>query len=138
MEVSDISSGKLTTTVAYRFTTGSNSNNIALSPDQKFVYLSYTYSGSVAALFFDSSTGVLSGGGCTSKVLKGFAGDLGQVAVAPSKSGSGFAYVAESPGNIGTLRLTSNGTNCILAEVAGSPTPDPQSLSLLSLQMYFE
>ena len=46
VEVSDISSGKLTPTVVYRLGNGINSSNIMLSPDETLLYISNTQSGS--------------------------------------------------------------------------------------------
>src|SRR5208283_3105052 len=53
VEVSDISSGKLTPTVVYRLGKGINSSNILLSPDETLLYISNNQSGTITAAFFD-------------------------------------------------------------------------------------
>ena len=51
---------------------------------------------------------------------------------------SGFVYVAGWENGISTLHQMTDGTTCRLAEISGSPTPDPQSTSLLSLSTFIE
>lgn len=74
VEVSDISSGKLTPTVVYGGASGTlgaglNSSNVWLSPDETLLYISNNFSGQVTAAFFDATTGTVSAG-CVSVVLK--------------------------------------------------------------------
>ena len=62
VEVSDISSGKLTPTVVYRLGNALNSSNILLSPDETLLYISNNQSRQDHSCFFDKSTGKLSKG----------------------------------------------------------------------------
>ena len=79
IEVSDISSGKLTPTVDYGgahhsngdLGTGISSNSAVLSSDEKHIYVSNVLSGQVTVFGFDPATGVVSPG-CISNPLKGF------------------------------------------------------------------
>ena len=57
VEVSDISSGKLTPTVVYGLGKEINSSNVLLSPDESLLYITNNQSGTVSAAFFDKSTG---------------------------------------------------------------------------------
>lgn len=141
VEVSDISSGKLTTTVNYSsLASGANSNNVRLSPDGSLLYVSINFSGEVAAAFFDKTTGVLKPG-CTSSPLKGF-GSSWFVAVGlatQSTTGSGSPlFVAESaegtpPSSIGIVKVKSSGGKCHLTESVDSPASDPNSSALRSI-----
>src|SRR5579863_6741876 len=97
VEVSDISSGKLTPTVVYRLGSGISSSNIMLSPDETLLYISNTQGDRITAAFFDKSTGVLSKG-CTSGSLKGYVTDwsyLGSLALETTPGTGGVVYVAE-------------------------------------------
>ena len=71
VEVSDISSGRLTSPVVYSLPSGFNSNNVLLSPDQTLLYIVNNTSGQVSAAFFDKMTGAISGS-CISAQLSGF------------------------------------------------------------------
>ncbi len=78
VEVSDISSGKLTPTAMYILGTtmnavgpGNNSASVRLSPDQSLLYIGNSQGGSVTAAFFNAQTGKVSPG-CASSVLNGF------------------------------------------------------------------
>ncbi len=61
VEVSDISSGKLSKTVLHKTVASISSSNIMLSPDETLLYVVNTQGDSVRALFFDKTTGKLSG-----------------------------------------------------------------------------
>jgi 6-phosphogluconolactonase (cycloisomerase 2 family) len=137
VEVSDISSGKLTPTVVYTSKASINSSNVMLSPDETLLYVVNTQGASVSAMFFDSTTGVLSAG-CTSAPVKGesaiwsYLGGLGLI----SQTGNGGGvYVAEfaSPSAIAMVALNSSGGKCSLQEVPQSPFADPHSAGLLSI-----
>jgi 6-phosphogluconolactonase (cycloisomerase 2 family) len=137
VEVSDISSGKLTPTVVYTSKASINSSNVMLSPDETLLYVVNTQGASVSAMFFDSTTGVLSAG-CTSAPVKGesaiwsYLGGLGLI----SQTGNGGGvYVAEfaSPSAIAMVALNSSGGKCSLQEVPQSPFADPNSAGLLSI-----
>jgi len=52
IEVSDISSGKLTPTAVYRLGRNLNSSNILLSPDESLLYISNNQGGRITAAFF--------------------------------------------------------------------------------------
>jgi hypothetical protein len=143
VEVSDISAGSLSPTVAYQGVgSGLNSNNVLLSPDQTLLYISNNASGQVTAAFFNKTTGVVSNS-CTSAVLKNY----NSTWFYPSGIANGFTagtgkvlYVAEwgggNPSGIGIVKITSNGTSCTLAEAGSSPASDPQSPGLLSIGVF--
>jgi hypothetical protein len=142
VEVSDISGGSLSPTVAYQFFTGSNSNNVLLSPDQTLLYISNNFSGQVTAAFFNKTTGVVSNG-CTSAVLKNYNSTwfYGSGIANATTAGTGkVLYVAEWGGGnasgIGSVKIASNGTSCNLTETASSPASDPQSTGLLSIGVF--
>ena len=137
VEVSDISSGKLTATVVYHLGDGINSSNILLSPDETLLYISNTQGDTITAAFFDSATGKLSKG-CRSGGLKGYVKDwsyLAGLAVEATTGTGDVLYVAEygTPSSIGVLNVTSAGGKCTLKESANSPVADPNSPGLLSI-----
>jgi hypothetical protein len=137
IEVSDISSGKLTPTVVYRLGNGISSSNILLSPDETLLYISNTQGDKITAAFFDSSTGILSKG-CTSGRLRGYVTDwsyLGSLALAETTGTGGTVYVAEfgAPSSIGEVNVISAGGKCTLKESPKSPVSDPNSPGLLSI-----
>lgn len=143
IEVSDISSGKLTPTIVYTPGTGINSNNLELSPDESLLYISNSQGGTVTAANFDSTTGAVSEG-CVSKTLRGFDQSwslLGALALENNGVGTGSAiYVAEWGQNtgsgIGELRINANGSKCTLTERKASPFEDKHSPGLLSISSY--
>ena len=143
VEVSDISGGLLSPTVAYTGVgSGANSNNVLLSPDQTLLYISNNASGQVTAAFFNSATGVVSNS-CTSRPLRNFNSTwfLGGGIVNAATAGTGKAlYLAEWGGGnasgIGIVKIASNGTSCNLTETASSPASDPQSTGLLSIGVF--
>jgi hypothetical protein len=143
LEVSAIGSNGLGTTVNYTglgsCDTGECYNqSLRLSPDETLVYTSSDVSGLLTAVFFDSSTGVLSGG-CTSAEFKNFGSDYFYAAgVTTQSTGTGTnVYVAESGGAQGfnavaiidvTSSKKANGkTSCTLTEDASSPANDSAS-----------
>lgn len=140
VEVSNISSGKLTPTVVYNLGTAFNSNNVLLSPDQSLLYITNNTSGQLTAAFFDSATGVVSPG-CTSATLGFFdktwvyASGLG---TATNAGTGGQVYVAEygSPSSIGVVDVRSNRTQCALLEDAQSPIPIQGFSALMSFTVY--
>ena len=137
VEVSDISSGKLTATKVYKSSVGINSSNIMLSPDETLLYVINTQGATVSALFFDKSTGTISFG-CTSGPVKGESQNwsyLGSMALINQTGNGGGVYVAEfgSVSGIATVSLSLSGQKCSLQEVAGSPASDPNSPGLLSI-----
>ncbi len=148
IEVSDISRGKLKPTIVYggydgSLGTGVNSSNVELSPDETLIYVSNNQGGTVTAVFFDKTTGIVSPG-CVSRVLSGFNATWfygGAVALKNNASGTGgVVYLAESgnggASSIGIVTVKSNGTSCTLTESKSSPAHDPKSLGLLSIGAY--
>jgi 6-phosphogluconolactonase (cycloisomerase 2 family) len=137
VEVSDISSGKLTPTVVYHLGNGISSSNILLSPDETLLYISNTQGDKITAAFFDKSTGKLSKG-CVSGSLKGYVTDwsyLGSLALDETTGTGGAVYVAEfgQPSSIAEIKVTSAGGKCTLKEASSSPVLDPNSPGLLSI-----
>src|SRR5208283_5229101 len=112
--VSYISSGQLTSTVLYSLPSGFNSNNVLLSPDGTMLYVTNNTSGQVSAVFFNTTTGAVSGS-CISPQLNGFASIFGFSAAAatqlPAGTGS-VLYVAENggyPATIAVINVSANG-----------------------------
>lgn len=147
VEVSNISSGKLTPTVVYNIGTGVNSNNVWLSPDTSLLYVSNNASGQVSAGFFNPTNGTF-GASCTSNVLTGFSTTwfaTGALATELNTGLGGVLYVAEdgrgSPSSIGEI-IPQKGTyskgvsTCTLTEIMQSPASDPNSTALLSIGVY--
>src|SRR5580692_4017285 len=137
VEVSDISSGKLTPTVVYRLGKAINASNILLSPDETLLYISNNQSGNITAAFFDASTGQVSKG-CVSRPLKGFVTDwayTASLALQQTTGTGGMIYVAEfgAPSSIGEIVVKSASGKCTLTESAKSPISDPNSPGLLSI-----
>ncbi len=141
VEVSDISSGKLTKTVLYNVgTAGGNSNNVYLSPDQTLVYIANTSNGKLTAAFFDKTTGKITPG-CTSATLKGFDKKwvfLGSLVTQLNTGTGSVLYAAEygSSSGVAVVNVASSGGACTLTEAAKSPVVDPDSTSLLSIGVY--
>jgi hypothetical protein len=148
VEVSDISSGKLTKTVDYGGSggglgSGQNSNQVWLSPDDSLLYISVNFSGSVTAAFFDKKTGALTYG-CNSGALKGFnsswAYTMGLATDQATGTGS-VVWVAEfavlgSPSSVGILKVSSGKGSCALTESAKSPANDANAPGLESIGAY--
>jgi 6-phosphogluconolactonase (cycloisomerase 2 family) len=140
IEVSDISSGKLTKTVSYDLGDSINSSNIMLSPDETLLYISNTQGDRISAAFFNASTGALSNG-CTSGKLKGYVSSWSYLASLGLETATGTGevlYVAEfgSASGVAMLQVTSAGGVCSLAELSGSPVADPNSPGLLSVASF--
>jgi 6-phosphogluconolactonase (cycloisomerase 2 family) len=148
VEVSDISSGKLTTTVKYGGPDGSlgsgrAANDVRLSPDETLLYVSDNLSGWVTVAHFNRSTGKLHYG-CISKPLRGFGTKWTYSSAiateAPTGTGS-VLWVAEdglgsSPSSIGIVEVNSKDGKCTLTESAKSPAADPNSLNLCWLNAF--
>jgi WD40 repeat protein len=140
VEVSDISSGKLTPTVVYTVSSASDANNVRLSPDEKLLYIGNNNQGTVTAAFFDKATGKVSTG-CTSLVLKGFGTNwtyTAALATASNTGEGGTVFVAESGQNsgIGKVKIKLRNSGCTLTEEAGSPVADHNSPDLRSIATY--
>lgn len=140
IEVSDISSGKLTPTITYKFGSGINSSNVMLSPDESLLYISNTQGDEISAAFFNKTTGQLSSG-CVSNRIRGYSSSwsyLASLALA-STSGDGAAvYVAEfaSPSSIAEIQVNSSSGQCSMAEMPTSPVADSNSFGLLSIAAF--
>jgi 6-phosphogluconolactonase (cycloisomerase 2 family) len=140
VEVSDISSGKLSKTTAYNLGGAINSSNIMLSPDETLLYISNTQGDSISAAFFNASTGKLTPG-CTSSKLKGYVTNFSYLASLGMETGTGtggILYVAEfgTTSAIAMVGVTSSGTACTMKELANSPIADPFSTALLSIATF--
>src|ERR1700689_815164 len=137
VEVSDISSEKLTPTVVYGGKGGISSSDLMLSPDESVLYVINTQGAAVTAFFFDTSTGVLSGG-CRSATVSGQSADwsyLAGLGLARKPGNGGGVYVAKfgAPSAIALVNLSVSGQTCTMQEVKGSPFADPNSQGLLSI-----
>ena len=138
VEVSDISSGKLTPTVVYGLGKELNSSNVLLSPDESLLYITNNQSGTVSAAFFDKSTGKLSKG-CVTRPLKGFVKDwsyVASLALDETTGTGGVLYVAEfgAPSSIAEINVKSSGGKVHfdgVGQIAGRL--DPNSPGLLSI-----
>jgi len=132
VEVSDLSSGKLSKPVVYHLGSNVGSANVLLSPDETLLYISNTQGDRLTAAWFDASTGELTKG-CESGKLKGYGSDWAYLAslVTETNSGTGGAvYVAEfgAQSSIGIIEVKSSGGKCTLKESAKSPVPTGGSL----------
>jgi hypothetical protein len=148
IEVSDISSGKLTPTVQYTVpslatsvATTHNSGSIRLSPDESMIFMGNNDGGSVAAVFFDKRTGKVSAG-CQSPALAGFYNPwafVGSIATRDTTGSGGVLYVAEygfSGSYLGILNINTNGVTCTLTESPNSGVADLLSDGLLSISVF--
>lgn len=139
VEVSDISSGKLTMTVPYSLGTG-DADTIRLSPGESLLYIANNKQGTVTAAFFDKTAGTLTPG-CVSVPLRGFNNNWiyeGNIKTATNAGIGGALYVAEDgqSSGIGIVQVSANGSSCTLTESADSPVPDSNSQSLRALGTY--
>jgi hypothetical protein len=140
IEVSDVSSGKLSKTVVYQSSASINSSNIMLSPDETILYISNTQGDRITAAFFDNKTGTLSNG-CVSGLLKGYSSAwsyLGGLGLASTTGNGQGIYVAEfgAPSSIAELRVNVSNGQCTIAEAPGSPVLDTDSRGLLSIATF--
>lgn len=137
IEVSDISSGKLSKTTVYKSAASISSSNIMLSPDETLLYVINTQGATVTALNFNKTTGTITAG-CTSPRLAGWSQNwsyLGGLSLISQTGNGGGVYVAEfgAVSGIATVPLTMSGSKCSLKEAAGSPTVDPNGPGLVSI-----
>ena len=150
VEVSDISSGKLTPTVEYGGASGglgggkgTNSNNVWLSPDESLLYISLNWGGEVAAAFFDKNIGTLSKG-CFSGILNGYQTEWAYTASLATERATGTGgvlWVAEDgggggPSAVGIVKVSSSNGQCTLTESADSPAYDYNSSTMRSIVAY--
>ena len=139
VEVSNISSGKLTKTVLYDVGAAGNATSIYLSPDETLLYVANTNVGKVTAAFFDASTGRVSRG-CTSAKLRGFETGWSYLSspVTELNTGTGSVlYLAEfgPSAGIAMVNVNSGGGKCTLTEASSSPVLAPTT-TLLSIGVY--
>ena len=137
VEVSDISSGKLTPTKVYGSRKGISSSNILLSPDERVLYVVDTQGDAVTAFAFEQNTGTLRYG-CKSGPIRGQSSSWSYLVHAALISDTGIGggvYVAEFGGTSGIALIHLNVANgkCTLQEDAASPFVDPSSTGLLSI-----
>lgn len=138
VEVSDLSSGKLSPTVGFGSPFGISSSNILLSPDETILYAVNTQGDAVSAFFFDNSSGKLKYG-CKSGPIKGQSASwsyLASAALVSDSGNGGGVYVAEfgATSGIALVRYSSTGTGkCSLREDPASPFLDGKSVGLLSI-----
>ena len=140
VEVSDISSGKLTPTVVYTLGAAAEANDVFLSPDESLLYIANNKGGTVTAALFDKTTGVVSAG-CTSPVLRGYNTKWTYTAALATAMNTGTGqvlYVAEdgTQSAIGLVSVAVNGGRCTLKEAPSSPARDVNSRALHQLQSY--
>jgi len=139
VEVSDISSGRLSPAIAYGSLFGISSSNLLLSPDETVLYAVNTQGDAVSAFFFDKSSGRLKYG-CKSGPIKGQSGSwsyLASAALVSDSGNGGGVYVAEFGGTSGIalIRYSATGGKCSLQEDPASPFLDAKSTGLLSIEV---
>jgi 6-phosphogluconolactonase (cycloisomerase 2 family) len=140
VEVSDISSGQLSKTVAYTLGSSIGSSNIMLSPDETILYISNNQGDQITAAWFNASTGSLTAG-CTSGKLRDYGAEwsyLAGLALETTTATGGMVYVAEfgnpdSTSHIGMVQVSSVGGKCTLQEVSASPALEFSLGGLLSI-----
>jgi len=140
VEVSDLATGRLNTTVAYALGTTLNSSNILLSPDETLLYIGNTQGAKITAAFFDKTTGKITMG-CASGTLRGYVSKWSYVASLALETNAGTGntiYVAEfaAPSYIAMVGVNSSGGKCTLQEFPNSPVTDSDGFGLLSIGTY--
>jgi Lactonase, 7-bladed beta-propeller len=138
VEVSDISSGKLSPTRVYTSTASISSSNVILSPDESVLYVVNTQGASVSAFLFDKKTGRLTWG-CTSGPIRGQSSNwsyLGGAGLIRKTGNGGGVYVAEFGDSAGIAMVTLESSSfgrCSLRENVQSPFADGLSHGLISI-----
>jgi hypothetical protein len=142
VEVSDISSGKLTPTMGYVLGKTWNSRNVRLSPDRTVLFISNGSAGQVTTTFFKGTTGKVTRG-CTSGPLRGYYTHysyVGNIGLQLATSTGGMIYVPEfgSGGQsyLALLDFTSNGATFTMTESASSPVTGSPNSAVLSITAY--
>lgn len=134
VEVSDISSGKLTPTVVYSgIGTGGGSAVIWLSPDETLLYISNFSSDSVTAAFFDTTTGGVTFG-CIDNVRNN-AFEAGLATATQTGTGS-TVYITNAEGQINFAKVTKTTGTCSIQEDPGSPLLEKGTFSLDSIASF--
>ena len=135
VEISDISSGKLTKPRVYSSNASISSSNVLLSPDESLLYVVNTQGASVSVLFFDKAKGVLKAG-CTSGPIRGHSTDWSYLVGAALGSATGDGdgvYVAEFPSGLARIKFKLKGKTCTLREADQSPFKTKSAAGLLSI-----
>ncbi|MFZ0816381.1 MAG: beta-propeller fold lactonase family protein [Candidatus Sulfotelmatobacter sp.] len=139
VEVSDISSGKLSAPILNSLGTSINSSNILLSPDESLLYISNTQGDKITAASFDKNTGQL-WLNCYSTKLRGYSSNwsyLATLALATNSGTGGMLYVAEfGASSIAMVDVSVTGGKCTMTELTNSPISDPNSTGLLSIGIF--
>jgi len=142
VQVSDISSHRITPPVVYPLGPAWGADSVRLSPDETVLYISNNSGGRVSAAFFDKATGQVRPG-CTSDPLRGFYTQfnyIGPVATELPFGAGGTLYVPEFDGNgrshIGMLSLATTNGGCTLTETATSSVGLSLDSALLSIAVY--
>jgi hypothetical protein len=149
LDVASIGSGGvLSATTSYGGTgslgDGVDSNGIALSPDNRFIYIADSYSGQETTVSFDATTGVVTyPNGCLTSlhnygVTWSYASQVATVANAGSGGGlyvsEGFLSTGSTTSYIGLLEVSSR-TGCA-TESSRSPFEDSNGDALESITSY--
>lgn len=149
LDVANIGSdGSLSATTSYGGTgslgDGVDSNGIALSPDNNFIYVADSYSGQETTVSFDATTGVVTyPHGCLTS-LRGY-GELwsyaSQVATVANAGSGGGLYVSEGFLSTGSTSsyiglLAVNSTTGCASEAPRSPFADANGDALESITSY--
>jgi hypothetical protein len=134
IEVSNISSGKLTPTVVYSdLGSGGESAAIWLSPDEDLLYFSNFSTDGLSAAFFDKTTGALTFGCLDNLGQTGWEAGI----ATDHQSGSGSViYVANAVNLISFANVTVRDGSCSLEQNAKSPISDGQVPGLDSIASY--
>lgn len=143
VEVSDLSSGQLSATVAYSLGSGISSGNILLSPDETLLYISNTQGYRITAAWFNATTGALSSA-CVSGGLRDYGSEWSYLSALGlgTTTGTGEIVYAAEFGNpymaslIAMVRVTSTGSTCTLQEVPSSPALGFNLGGLLSIETF--
>jgi 6-phosphogluconolactonase (cycloisomerase 2 family) len=140
IEISDISTGKLTKTTVFASPAAINSSSVMLSPDETLLYVSNNQGDRISAAFFDKTTGNISGG-CRSTLLQGYGSNwyyLGGLTLAGTSGTGQTIYAAEfgAPSSIAVVQVQSANGSCTLSGAGGVPVADPNSQGLLSIASF--
>jgi len=139
------SNGLLAATTSYGGTGslggGLDSNGIALSPDNKFIYVADSYSGQETTVSFDATTGVITYPNACLTSLNGYNIDwtfVSQVAPVVNSGSGGGLYMSEGflNGESYIALLKVNSTTGCATEAPNSPFADTNGGNLESITSY--
>jgi 6-phosphogluconolactonase (cycloisomerase 2 family) len=129
-----LAGGSLGPVTHYVIPGGTETDNVLISPDGKWLYIANRVSGQFSAAPFNSSTGVIDiANACTSNVLKNFGSTwhlLTGLAMRRATGTGSLLYGAEyngvaSPSGIAIVAVKVKGGTCSLVETSASPASDP-------------